>query len=79
MRMSVIDTSHLSPRQVYQSLQDRLSDFRKRVRGQLLLEGIARLLAAAVVLAFVTFILDRRHHAVRGDLAGNYYANAIEA
>jgi hypothetical protein len=59
MRMSVIDTSHLSPRQVYQSLQDRLSDFRKRVRGQLLLEGIARLLAAAVVLAFVTFILDR--------------------
>jgi hypothetical protein len=53
------DVSILTPRQVYQSLQDRLSAFRQRVRGQLLLEGIARLLAIAVLIAFATFVLDR--------------------
>ena len=57
--MTTLDISHLSPRQVYQSLQDRLAEFRNRVRGQLLLEGIARFLAAAVGLALLTFILDR--------------------
>jgi hypothetical protein len=57
--MSVIDIPTLTPRQVYQSLTDRLTEFRRQVRSRLLLEGAARLFAAAVVLAFATFVLDR--------------------
>jgi hypothetical protein len=48
-----------SPRQVYQSLLDRLTEFRRHVRGQLLLEGAARLITAVILLAFATFALDR--------------------
>jgi hypothetical protein len=57
--MTVLDNSNLPPRLVYQSLIDRLNEFRRHVRGRLLFEGLARLLAATVVLAVITFILDR--------------------
>ena len=57
--MTVLDSSNLPPRQVYQSLIDRLNEFRRHVRGRLLFEGLVRLLAATVLLAVVTFILDR--------------------
>jgi hypothetical protein len=57
--MTVLDTSNLPPRQVYQSLIDRLNDFRRHVRGRLMFEGLARLLIAAVLSALTTFILDR--------------------
>ena len=61
--MNVTDTADVAPtftpRQVYQALLERLADFRRQVRGRLLLEGAARLFTALVILAFVTFILDR--------------------
>ena len=57
--MTVIDSPNLTPRQVYQSLTERLTDFRRHVRNRLLLEGAARLFTTVVVLAFVTFTLDR--------------------
>jgi hypothetical protein len=36
-----------------------MADFRRTVRGRLLLDGLARVAAAAVSLLFVTFLLDR--------------------
>jgi hypothetical protein len=59
MTMSAIEFTNLTPRQVHQSLLDRFTDFRRHVRSQLLLEGAARLFAATVLLAFLSFALDR--------------------
>src|SRR5437868_2360183 len=42
-----------------QQLIDRLSDFRRRVRTHLLVEGAARVLAEAVALALLSLVLDR--------------------
>ena len=51
--------STTTPRQVYESLVERFAEFRRRVRGRLLLEGAARFVAALVILALLSFILDR--------------------
>ncbi len=57
--MTVVKSSQLAPRQVYQSLIDRLGDFRRQVRGRLLFEGAARFMAFVFLLALLTFALDR--------------------
>ena len=57
--MMTMSTTSLAPDAIRQSLRDRLVDFRRQVVGRLLLEGCARLLAAALLLALATFILDR--------------------
>ena len=57
--MTAIDANLLTSKDVHQSLLDRLSTFRRRVRARLLLEGFARLLALAVGLALITFLFDR--------------------
>jgi hypothetical protein len=57
--VSAIDIATLTPRQIYQSLIDRLADFRRQVRSRLLLEGAARFLVTLIIVALVTFALDR--------------------
>jgi hypothetical protein len=52
-------TPTTTPRQVYETLIDRFAEFRRQVRARLLLEGAARFVAALVILALLSFILDR--------------------
>jgi hypothetical protein len=51
-----------TPREVYQSVLDRFTDFGRRVRGRLVFEGVVRLFAAAVGLALLSFLFDRTFH-----------------
>jgi hypothetical protein len=57
--MSALDHDILLPREIHQSLLLRLEDFRKQVRLRLLTEGLARWVASSVLLAALTFVLDR--------------------
>jgi hypothetical protein len=57
--MTVMENDILAPAEVHDALLLRLADFRRQVRLRLLLEGLARWLAIAVILAAATFVLDR--------------------
>jgi hypothetical protein len=57
--MTVLDPTNLDLPDLQRQLVGRLEDFGRRVRLHLLAEGAARVLAVAVALALVSFLLDR--------------------
>src|SRR5947209_20354588 len=57
--MTTIDPTSADLSTLRAQLIDRLSEFRRRVRTHLLVEGIARVLGAAVALALLSLVLDR--------------------
>src|SRR3712207_2054497 len=57
--MTVLDPTNLDLPDLQRQLVGRLEDFGQRVRTHLLVEGAARVLAVAVALALLSFLLDR--------------------
>jgi len=55
----MLDPQSIPHTEIHRPLAEWMGAFRRQVRGRLLLEGIARLTAAAVAVAFLTFVLDR--------------------
>src|SRR5438045_9791539 len=57
--MTVLDPPISDLADLQRQLVGRLDDFGRRVRTQLLIEGLARVLAVALVLALLSFGVDR--------------------
>src|SRR5215213_6366025 len=57
--MTAIDAPNLDLPDLQRQLVGRLEDFGRRVRSHLLAEGVARVLAIAVGLGLLSYLLDR--------------------
>jgi hypothetical protein len=57
--MTMLDPQSMPHTEIYRPLAEWMGAFRRQVRGRLLLDGLARLTAAAVAVAFLTFVVDR--------------------